>query len=309
LSETGLYLQIATQMLADGVIEYAPRYELWSDGASKRRFFSLPAGTQIDTRDADHWVFPVGTRVWKEFSRNGRRIETRLLQKVAPGPMGWWEVAYHWRADLSDADAVPDGVDNASQTAHHIPSQTECVQCHAGVRDVLIGLSTLQLATPSPRAMAQGDGGTVMDAGDSSVQIPTQLDEFVARGWLSVPPAERISVPGQGDTQQALAYMHANCAHCHNSEGWFASEVALRLSIEQGMLTPEQTGAYRTAINARMFHTVGGTTLGIVPGDPTRSQLYVRMTLRDLEAMPPVCTQLVDPDGLALIRRWISSLR
>ena len=320
LSGTGLYAQIGSRTIASGIIEYLPRYELWSDGLQKRRFFSLPANTQINTSNANHWVFPVGTRAWKEFSVDGRLIETRLLLKVRDTRDGWFEMAYQWRADGSDADAVADGVDDASQTTHRIPSQSECAQCHAGVRDTLIGLSALQLNTPMPPSIG-ADGGASDASVANDVQASdaqadtgpprevTQLEQFAMRNWLSVIPTAVPTVPGSGTEQQALAYMHANCGHCHSDQGWFASEVALRLALDQRFATPAETPAYRTAIGAQMFHTVDGTTIGVVPGLPERSQLWVRMGLRDLEAMPPVCTQRVDPDGLAVIRGWITGLR
>ncbi|MFN7134819.1 MAG: hypothetical protein ACK4N5_22255 [Myxococcales bacterium] len=37
LSETGLYADFAARSLAPGVFEFTPRFELWSDGAEKRR--------------------------------------------------------------------------------------------------------------------------------------------------------------------------------------------------------------------------------------------------------------------------------
>ena len=79
LSETGLYDGERPIALARGVRAYVPAHELWSDGAQKLRWIRLPAGTRIDSADMDSWDFPVGTRLWKEFSRDGRPIETRLL--------------------------------------------------------------------------------------------------------------------------------------------------------------------------------------------------------------------------------------
>lgn len=46
----------------------------------------------------------------------------------------------------------------------------------------------------------------------------------------------------------------------------------------------------------------------VVPGDPSRSVLYLRMSRRDASAMPPVATHLVDEAGAALIRDWISQM-
>ena len=54
----------------------APTEALWSDGAVKRRFIYLPPGTTIDTTNMDEWVFPVGTKFWKEFSVDGRKLRT-----------------------------------------------------------------------------------------------------------------------------------------------------------------------------------------------------------------------------------------
>jgi len=60
---------------------YKPALELWADGATKQRFISIPAGIKIDTSSFDEWVFPNGTKVWKEFRLDGKRVETRLYEK------------------------------------------------------------------------------------------------------------------------------------------------------------------------------------------------------------------------------------
>jgi hypothetical protein len=102
LSETGLFAPGATE-LAPGVRPYTPSFALWSDGAEKRRWIALPEGARIDTSDMDAWRFPVGTKVWKEFVRDGIRVETRLLEKVDASDAGWAGIAYAWAADRSDA--------------------------------------------------------------------------------------------------------------------------------------------------------------------------------------------------------------
>ncbi len=83
LSQMGLYSDIPAQELAQGVIPFEPAHVLWADGADKRRFLKLPPGTQIDTSDMDHWQFPVGTKVFKEFALNGQRLETRMIERAA----------------------------------------------------------------------------------------------------------------------------------------------------------------------------------------------------------------------------------
>jgi hypothetical protein len=107
---------------------YAPAFELWSDGATKRRWIRLPAGSRIDTADMDDWRFPVGAELWKEFSVGGRRVETRLLKRIAAGDDGWAGVAFVWRADQRDAIASVDGVPDALETTHDVPAARACMR-------------------------------------------------------------------------------------------------------------------------------------------------------------------------------------
>ena len=67
LSETGLYSDFAAKSIAKENLMYSPQYALWSDGAAKKRWVYLPPGATIDASDAENWIFPVGTKFWKEF--------------------------------------------------------------------------------------------------------------------------------------------------------------------------------------------------------------------------------------------------
>src|SRR5262245_21735632 len=70
LADTGRCLDAGCCQIASNVHAYTPHYQLWSDSATKRRWIYLPPGTQIDTSDMDFWKFPVGTKLWKEFTRD-----------------------------------------------------------------------------------------------------------------------------------------------------------------------------------------------------------------------------------------------
>src|SRR4051812_41872174 len=83
LADTGLCLDAGCTQISPDVIAYEPQFQLWSDAATKRRWIYLPPGMQIDTSDMDFWQFPVGTKVWKEFTRGGIRVETRLIMRIA----------------------------------------------------------------------------------------------------------------------------------------------------------------------------------------------------------------------------------
>ena len=123
LRGTGLY-EAGSETLMPGVREFTPRFALYSDNASKRRFIWLPPGEPINTLDQDYWDFPVGTKLWKEFSRSGIRVETRYLEKLPSG--AFVRIAYQWNDAQTDALPVPDGVQNASTTDHDIPSEEDC---------------------------------------------------------------------------------------------------------------------------------------------------------------------------------------
>ncbi len=287
LSQTGLYLDTVSKTLAPGVMPYDVRYPLWSDGATKSRFLYLPSGEQINTQSMDFWSFPIGTKAWKEFRKNGQLLETRYLEKRAKGPGGWLEVAYVWNDEATEAYAAPQGLQDVKGTTHDVPSQADCSQCHDGESDVLIGVGAIQLSK-------EAGGGF--------------LSTLATQGWLSHPPAGEFPVPGDGVVEDALGYLHANCGNCHNDTHFLTSKRTLRLKLLTTSTTPESTPTYMTAINAKMNHVVDGTTVAIAPGDPSKSQLYIRMNGRELDSMPPLGTEEVDSIAMAGIFNWIAGL-
>ncbi|HEY1958105.1 MAG TPA: hypothetical protein VGH28_20940 [Polyangiaceae bacterium] len=288
LADTGLYSDFASRTLAPGIVEYTPRYPLWSDGAEKKRYLLLPPNTQIDDSDMDNWVFPVGTKVWKEFDVGNVAVETRLLWKV--GDTTWWEVAYAWNQAGTDAVAAPDGGVDALGTNHDVPSQQDCAACHANVRDVLIGVSALQLGA------TDGDGtlAALADAG-ALAKAPVAYD-----------------APGAGVTKDALGYLHANCGHCHNGD-WASptlqKQTNLRLRLSVSDVDPSAVPAVKTATCLPMKHLVPPDVVyALVPGDPDASGIAARMNRRDSFGMPAVCTKEVDEAGVATVSAWIASL-
>ena len=126
---------------------YEPENQLWADGAQKRRFMQLPAGTQIDTTEMDSWKFPVGTKVWKEFFLDGRKLETRLLEKRPDGT--WFMMAFAWNEAETDALPVPEGQTDARDTPHDIPTTAQCNTCHRNASDFLLSIQAMQLAGQS----------------------------------------------------------------------------------------------------------------------------------------------------------------
>lgn len=286
LSETGLYENIVTQTLADDILAYEPGFPLWSDGAEKKRFLRLPTGTQIDSRDMDAWQFPEGTRFWKEFVRDGVRVETRVLAKIGPDADDWAAMAYVWNAEGTEALSTPAGLQNALGTTHDVPAAANCMGCHGGTKSRILGFSAIQLAT------SKG---------------PLNLDEVANRQMLSEPPTKSIVLPGNDTDRAALGYLHGNCSHCHNQRRpervgarCYDPEHSFDFTLRVGDLSSVQrTATFRTAVDNV-----------ISPGDPEESEVFQRISRRDPDwpSMPPLGTEIVDKSGVSTIRAWIHSL-
>jgi hypothetical protein len=286
LSDTGLFCDISQGTIDRHARAFAPEIPLWSDGADKSRVMRIPPGTQIDTTDMDKWVFPVGMKIWKEFRLNGKKIETRLLEKRPD--KSWLMVAFQWNAGQTDAFPVPDGVRNANGTRHDIPPTAQCRECHGRSADVSIGVSALMLARSNPWA--------------------TTLSDLIWERKLTKNPDRPIQFPGNASTSKALAYLQANCSSCHR--GATAPE-GLDLSTSVLDQAPEDTAVYRTAVNRALTGWVEqGLTLRVAPGSPDASGVVARMSTREPgDQMPEIATKIIDPAGIAIIREWIGQLR
>jgi hypothetical protein len=277
LSDAGLYDDLLDDRVVDGAIAFTPRFPLWTDGAEKRRWLVLPSDAEVDTRAADRWRFPVGTRAFKEFVREGVVVETRLLQRDEDG---WIGVSYRWEEDGTEAYAVPQGAADALGTPHDIPAGAECLACHGGRGSVLLGFAAIQLP-PDDRA-------ALYDAGVLSDPVPGD--------------------PAVGDVALAgLGVLHANCSHCHNPD-----------RDDQ----PQATPCYRPDTSFDFTLPVAAGALGATPaaqtgarvlGAPARSKVLDRMGVRNrtngAPSMPPLGTEVVDPDGMAAVEALLEVMQ
>ncbi|MET0287811.1 MAG: hypothetical protein ABW352_25205 [Polyangiales bacterium] len=296
---TGLY-KSGTE-LADGLVQYTPKYVLWSDDAEKRRFVSLPPGTKVDVSNPDAFVYPEGTKFWKEFSVRGsdgvsRRAETRLLQK---GPDGWLYTSYVWNAaetqalQMDNTNGVPDL--KVGGTSHIVPTRDQCNECHGGRDDQILGWDAIMLD-------ADGTGVT-----------PEWLAPLI-EGELP-----RQIIPGNAVEKAALGYLHANCGiSCHNDNpAAKARDSGLFLRLEVGELSSvRSTDAWKAinkqpSPNAKLdgLPTIQGSWVGIRPGDPDRSLLIARQRIRGFESqMPRIGTNIVDEQGTQTVADWIKAM-
>jgi hypothetical protein len=318
LAATGLY-EMATAT-PDQVAPYArpfhPEYELWSDGAQKRRWAYIPPCTRIGTGGMNRWIFPVGTRFWKEFTvpsgmagTAGVRVETRFIHKYGPGETDWIFAAYQWpvnNAAPTAADATlasVDGVADANGTMHNIPSRANCVACHnATLPDKPLGFGAIQLS--------HMEGGVT-------------IRELADNGWLTNPAAadgdlarNGFDPPGDEATQRSLGYLHANCGNCHNigtthgeNQVSMPPVPAARLQLMVGSLDrPEDTYVYTTLFDQPTQRPLFAGCDRIEPGSAAQSEVVMRMSRRDIQQMPPIGTEQVHMAAVTALRAWIDSL-
>ncbi len=300
LAATGLYGDIAKKTLAPYIKEFEPQFPLWSDGADKHRYVYLPECASIDTSNMDDWQLPVGTRIWKEFSAGGKRLETRLILRFGPSPKDYLFMAYRWNDAATDATPTPDGAANVGGTEHDIPDKDSCKRCHGpystkgGMPSRYLGFSAIQLSHGGP-------GVT--------------LDSLIGDGKLSKPPKGAFTVPGTSVERAALGYLHANCGNCHNSsaDGLLIPTFDARLKTSDTDVA--LTAAYTTLVNKKTQLFVGlGCTYRIAGGSTADSCVHLRMSERGTPSsknnkqMPPLASKLVDQAGLAAIDAWIALL-
>lgn len=289
LSELELFLSVEDEVLASDLIAFEPRHVLWSDSADKRRWLRLPADGQIDTSDPDRWQFPVGTVAFKEFVRDGVRVETRVIARTGTGPWDYWMGAFIWLPDGSDALFAVDGQENARGTDHDVPGFDDCVACHGGEPGRILGMSYVQMASSTRDALLARDALAPAPPGDADHDLPGETPEELVE-------------------RQALGYLHANCGHCHNELGTARPDTDMVLRLHADESSIDANALYQSTVDVPAL--IGnGAEYRIAAGSPQDSVVMQRMQTRgSLAQMPPLGTELVDDQGVDTVRAWIETL-
>jgi uncharacterized repeat protein (TIGR03806 family) len=292
LSQTGCVDPANPREPAAGLIPYTPIAPFWSDNAEKQRWMALPNDTTIAVQENGDWNLPSGSVLMKHFMLNGKLIETRLFMRHSDTGH-WGGYTYRWDESLTDATLVQGGlVEKVGSQDWTYPSEAQCLQCHTTGAGGTLGLETQQLNSAI----------TYPATGRTANQVAT----LQAIGVLPAAVPEIPPMPNPFDVAQPLdararAYLHTNCAQCHRSGGGTPSSMELLFYVPIGA-----TETCNVSPSSGDLGVAGARI--VVPGDPSRSVLYLRMSRRDASAMPPVATHLVDEAGAALIRDWISQM-
>ena len=308
LSQTGAFKDTANLVPNDNLIPYDLIVPFWSDGAAKTRFISVP-DEKIKFAPAGEWIFPRGTVFVKTFSlatnelnpNSLRRLETRLLVCDVDG--GIYGVTYKWRADNSDADLLASNltetisIKTATGTrtqAWYYPSRADCLTCHTANAGLVLGVKTRQLNRDF--TFPSGVTDNELRAWNHIGLFDTNLDEAEIKKFSKLARTDDLS---RSLEDRARSYLDANCANCHRPLGTvayfdarFDTPLARQNLIGGRVLIDERID------NPRI----------IVPNDIWRSILYMRTDTTEAFKMPPLARNMIDEQGMNLLRQWIESL-
>jgi uncharacterized repeat protein (TIGR03806 family) len=311
LSGTGLFQDLASLTPIPALVPYDVNTPLWSDGAEKRRWFSIPTDQNIGYSRDLPWSFPEGSVFVKhfEFALDERtpqvitRLETRVI--VAQQGGGFYGATYRWRPDQTDADLLlasqqaeydavtPQG--EAYTRRYWFPGPTDCFTCHTTQAGEILGIKSRQLKgipaensldAPVDQMQELSDDGFFGEPLD-----PTELSSIEALASLSDTNAT--------SKDRVRAYLDTNCSHCHGAELLDRAQWDGRYTTpleEQGIIYGTLLGDY------------GGTTDFVVrPNDLASSILYLRSISVDASLrMPPIGRQQNDEEFISVLEDWIA---
>lgn len=325
LSATGLYTNVQAETLAPGVTPFLINAEAWHDGAKAERFFAVPGeGKILDIEGRRQlggnidWLpfqfhFPKDSVLGKTLTLNTesgvKKVETQILHYDG---RYWQAYTYQWRDDQSDADLVPaDGGEKElvvpdprvpggkRQQTWNYASRVQCLTCHTPWAEVSLGFSSLNLNRPGTdgknQLVALCESGT-MDRvkGDNRPNKPYD-DAAVRKLDKLVNPHD----DQQRIEDRARSYLHVNCSHCHRNGGGgsLSFELTKGADLKKGVWDCIPTRGTFGITDAKV----------IAPGHPEKSTLLYRMAKFGRDRMPHIGAELPDPNGLLLIKDWISA--
>jgi mono/diheme cytochrome c family protein len=208
-------------------------------------------------------------------------------------------VTYRWTNE-TDAVLVPEGgfdeslviTDGATTRTQvwHYPSRSECLACHTSAAGWVLGWNTAQLNR---------------DFTHTSLTT-NQITALADAGYLSNAPEapqayHALAKPDDTTVSQEFrvrSYLFANCANCHRPGGPALANFDTRIS------TPTDDA---NLINGALINTMGDpANRTLVPNSPEHSMILQRMSIRGPGQMPPISSNIHDPQGIELLRAYIT---
>ena len=309
LSQTGIFADMTTLKLSPAMIPYGVNSMLWSDGAVKTRWLTVPAGTVVGFAPTGEWAFPSGSVFVKHFDlplddtnpNILRRLETRIMVRDTNGAV--YGATYKWREDHTDAELVTTGftediaiaTTNGTRIQHWFyPGRQDCLTCHTTASGGVLGINTRQL---------NGDFKYPTGITDNQLHTLGHLGlfdkAFEERKISRYPRLYAITNTAVAMELRVRSYLDANCSQCHRPGGAGAF-------FDARFDTPLRK---QNLINGAVANQLGiaGAKV-IVPGDTNKSILFHRISIVGEGQMPPLGKNVVDAKAVAVIGKWIASL-
>jgi uncharacterized repeat protein (TIGR03806 family) len=319
LSLTGVFSDTPNLIPVSPFIPYNVNVPLWSDGAAKTRWFSVPNSgppytpdEQINFASAGEWSFPAGTVFIKHFdlvtnevTGAKRRLETRLLVRDVTGAV--YGQTYKWRADNSDADSITAGLneDIAITTDSGVRTQTwfypgpsDCLVCHTPAANYVLGVKTRQL-NGSLTYPSTGNTDNQLRALNRVGLFNPAFDEAAISSFSNLVALTNLSATLEN---RARSYLDANCAQCHRAGG-SGPTVDARYDVP---LSAQHITNFPAGVSDL---GISDNAMIVMPKDLWRSVLYLRMNTTDHAIqMPTLARNLIDTNAVSVIADWINSL-
>jgi uncharacterized repeat protein (TIGR03806 family) len=309
LAETGAFSDLINLIPNAGIVPYDVNVPLWSDGAHKTRWFSLPdTNRTIGFEREKSWTFPTGTIWVKHFElelTNGvptsaRRIETRFLIRNAGGVYG---VTYRWDESQTNATLVEkegldediDIQDDQGETHTQVwryPSRDECLKCHTPAAGWALGFNTWQLNRDSNY---DGVTNNQIAALNQAGYFSTNVTGIHTLRTLAAATNKAWSLE-----YQVRSYLAANCAQCHQP----GTECLARWDAR--ITTPtDRSGIINGSL---VFPRVSNPTdRVVVPGSLEHSMMFNRISSLNSFHMPPLATTVLNSEAINLLSEWITN--
>ncbi|MGB0588376.1 MAG: PQQ-dependent sugar dehydrogenase [Myxococcota bacterium] len=299
LSETGCVDMAQPSQAVEGVHPYSVQVQLWSDGAEKERFVALPDERRVDVADNGDFHWPPGAVFIKHFKYGDRYHETRLLMRHEDGD--WAGYSYEWNEAQTDATLLTVGKTKELADGHQwrYPTRGQCLRCHGEQSYRALGPEVVQLQHPDPSSPS--GALTILERWFEQGFFVPEFESVDALPGMQLSPLPRLTSDASLE-DRARAYLHVNCANCHQPDGIGQGVIDFRWETDfadMGICNekPEE---------GQMW--LSGEYWLLAPGDPQHSLMYLRMETLNKFRMPDLASHVVDEEGLAIIGDWISSL-
>jgi len=317
LSELGVFTDLQSLQVRNGIIPYTVNSPLWSDGAIKKRWMMVPndgifdsPSEQIKFDKEFNWTFPEGTVFIKHFElplsneedAETARLETRFF--VVGKDKRGYGLTYKWNDEGTEAfllgggetrnfDIFEEGEYAYTQTWEY-PSRDQCLSCHNENAHYVLGVKTHQL-NGNLEYIDMNQEMNQLDYMNSHKMFEEDL------GFTGFMIKSYGIKDKNADLETRIAsYLDANCSSCHQDGGIDDLNLDFRYTSAQNL---KSFIDWPTASHA----STSGRPI-ITKGEHENSEIWVRDASESSNQMPPLGRTFVDQLYADSLAKWIDNI-